>query len=285
MDKTEYFLEVFWISGVIGVISRFLGTVETSYAILLVLLIIDTITGVSVAVKQRRFNSKGLSRLINKIATYTAAVITVRLLEIGILPLLETMLLSQTIIAFLQVIEAVSILENLTLLGVPLPRKLIHILLKHLKIPGLEQALKINKDHEKDIKQIEELIKLHVKSIQDAHIKKLLEIKFEVLKNMAYEINIIYNEQENNNELIFYKTMFLVELTFEEMRERWKEEKIPRDYINYCNEVCQPKVDRWLQKIYDICYSELSIDQKKDQLIDNLIIMLYQTLFTVQKGI
>ena len=283
MDKADYFIEVFFISSIIGIISKFLGTINTSYIILLILLIFDTITGASVAIKYRRFNSKGFSRFIKKVLTYTISIITMRLLEIGILPLFETVLFSQTIVAFLQITEAISILENLTLLGVPLPAKLIQILLKHLNIPGLDKALKLKRKHEDDIRQIEEIINHHVKNIKDENIKKMVGIKFETWKNIAYEINIIYSNQERSNEVIYYKTLFFIESGFKEMKEKWKEENIPQAYIDLCEQNCRPNMERWLQKVYDICYSDLSIEQKKEQLIDSIIVMLYQTLFIIQK--
>lgn len=135
MNRTNYLMEIFYLSGIIGIISQFLGELETSYIILLALLILDTVTGMVVAIRHRRFSSRGLAKLLKKVIPYTVSIITVRLLEIGMLPLFETTILSEVMIAFLQITEAVSILENLTLLGVPIPSNFITILLNNLKFP------------------------------------------------------------------------------------------------------------------------------------------------------
>jgi toxin secretion/phage lysis holin len=284
MNRTNYLIEVFCISGVIGIISRFLGGIETSYIILLVLVVIDTLTGMAVAIKNKRFNSKGLSKFIKKVVTYSVSIMTVRLLEIGILTLVQTTLLSQIMVAFLEVTETVSILENLTLLGVPIPKNFMSLLLTHLKIPGLGR-IDIPGNGEDNLSDIEELIKYQIPTFNDQYIKRLLEINFEVWKSVAQQVNIILREKDaDNNELIYYKIMAEIELGFKEIEEKLKEEKIPREYIEEYSRCSQHKVDKWLQKVKSICFSQESIENKKEQFIESLMVFLYQTILSARKG-
>ncbi|MDK2799273.1 MAG: hypothetical protein PWP27_2320 [Clostridiales bacterium] len=284
MNRTNYLMEIFYLSGIIGIISQFLGELETSYIILLALLILDTVTGMVVAIRHRRFSSRGLAKLLKKVIPYTVSIITVRLLEIGMLPLFETTILSEVMIAFLQITEAVSILENLTLLGVPIPSNFITILLNHLKIPGLDKVLEASRKNEQDISDIDEMIKYQIPTFECQYVRKLLEIKFQVCKSIALQIkNQLKEKDEDNHELMYYKTMAFIELGFKEMQEQWKEEKILQQYIDELHKIHYYKVNRWLQKVRAICYSQQSLEEKKEQLIDGLIIVLYQAILDARK--
>ena len=143
MDKNDLLLKIYGVSGILGSLSEIFTSMQTSYIILLVLIILDTLTGISTAIKYKRFSSTGLRKATKKIITYTLCIITVRLLETILNPLVTTTMLSQIIIAFLAITESVSILENLTLLGAPIPSNILPLLIKILKIPGLNTYIRI----------------------------------------------------------------------------------------------------------------------------------------------
>ena len=256
-----------------------------SYIILLILLVIDTATGMAAAVKYRRFSSRGLCKFTKKAITYTTSIITVKLLEIGVVSLVKTDLLSHLMVAFLQITETISILENLTILGVPIPSNFIKVLINHLKIPGLENALKMSRSEDKNIDDIDEMIKYQLPAINNQHIRNLLEIKLDVWKTIAYQIqHTMQGEQNDQGELLYYKILFFVETGFQEIKERWKEEKIPSEYIDKFYKKHQPRVDRWLQKAKSICYSNETVQVKKQLVIDSLLVMLYQTVLDAHKN-
>jgi len=129
MNKTIHYLQISLLSGILGFVSEYFGSIELPFVILMILIIIDTATGISRAIKYDRFSSRGFRKLIKKIVLYSTCIVTVRLLEIGVLSLIKTSLLSQITVAFLIITEAISILENLTLLGTPIPAKLIKLFL------------------------------------------------------------------------------------------------------------------------------------------------------------
>jgi len=285
VNKANCFVEIWCVSGILGIVSKFLGSIEMSYIILLILLVIDTATGMAAAVKYRRFSSRGLCKFTKKAITYTTSIITVKLLEIGVVSLVKTDLLSHLMVAFLQITETISILENLTILGVPIPSNFIKVLINHLKIPGLENALKMSRSEDKNIDDIDEMIKYQLPAINNQHIRNLLEIKLDVWKTIAYQIqHTMQGEQNDQGELLYYKILFFVETGFQEIKERWKEEKIPSEYIDKFYKKHQPRVDRWLQKAKSICYSNETVQVKKQLVIDSLLVMLYQTVLDAHKN-
>lgn len=284
MTRNGWFAEIGFFSGVMGIASEYFGSLQSSYYILLILIGLDTITGIAAALKYKRFNSKGMQKLIKKIITYSTAIVTVRLLEIGILSLYETTLLTQIIVAFLVITEAISVLENLAILGVPIPNSLLTFLLKNIKIPGLENVMGINKGEQNEIAEIEEIIRYQVPAIEDEHVRRLLRIEFEAWKDLAVQLDNVFREKEDSNDIIYYRVITLMQLTFKEIEDKWKEENIVGEYLEKFAGERQAKVDRWLQKVRSICFSADSPEKKKERIIEAIIILLYQTIIDVRKG-
>lgn len=284
MSRTKQFTEVLCFSGIMGLICEYFGNIRLSAIILLGLLFLDTTTGATAAIKFKRFNSRGLQKFIKKVLTYGLCILTVRLLEVGVLSLVKTTLLSQITVAYLIITEAISILENLTTLGVPLPSNFIPYLLNYLKIPGFKNGFNLYRDIEKDISEIEDMIKYQIPMFHDEQIRILLKIKFEVWKGVTIHINNLLKERDAQNpELTFYKVMSQIEMGFKEMEGEWKAQDISPEYIVQFNAGHQPKVDQWLQKVKDICFSTVPIQKKKEQIIDSMVTILYQTIMDALK--
>lgn len=284
MNRINMFIGMSFISSLIAVIVNCIGKDYVSYSILLALIVIDSFTGMAVSLKYSRFSSKGLVKLLKKIITYSTAIFTVRLLEIGIVPIVNTSMMSHIVVIFLEITEVISILENLTLLGVPLPASFISFLLKYLKIPGLNSAIKLNKSKEKDVDEIEDMIRYHIPAFNDSNIRKLLEIKFECWKSLVFEINKLFKEIDtDDNNHIYFKVMSLIELEFKDMKDKWKEAKIPKESIDIFMSTHQSKIDKWLEKVKEICYSYNTIDKKRKDLIDSIIVILYQTILDAHR--
>ncbi len=279
MNRLSYLMELCCISGIVSIVVRFLGGIELSYVILLVLLTIDTATGMATAVKYNRFSSRGLSKFAKKVITYTVCIITVRLLELGVLTLVETTMLSQLMLAILEVTETVSILENLTLLGVPIPSNFIVFLLQHLKIPGLDKVITKSQNRNKELSEIEDIIKYQLPSFNDDEIRCMLEINFKIWKKTAQQIEHLIKEQDDDNyELIYYKMMAQIELAIKERDDEWKREGISRLYIDKFHMCNDNKMDRLVQTMKYICFCDEPIEDKKERLIEAIITMLYQTI-------
>lgn len=284
MFRLNNLKEAALVSGVIGVgYELFLG-IKIAYIILLVLLLLDTITGIGKAVRNKKFTSRGLSKLVTKIITYTVAILVLRLLEISIGDLFLTTVLSQTMVAFLNIIEVISIFENLTAIGVPIPTSFIKLLVKQLKIPGLYNTIQEGRTIEKDILEIEEIIKYRIPTFADKIIRKLLEIKFTEWKNVVFQINIEIKDTDTNNELLFYKVMNLIQFGLQEVEIKWEEEEIPKEYIANFNKGHQPRVEYWLKRVENICLSQENTSLKKEHLIESIKTLLYQTLLDAHKA-
>ncbi|MFT5875612.1 MAG: toxin secretion/phage lysis holin [Clostridium sp.] len=285
MDKSNIFITIYGASGILGILSEIFTNMQTSYIILLVLILLDTFTGISTAIKYKRFSSKGLRKSTKKTITYALCVITIRLLEIILNPLLTTTMLSQIVIAFLAVTESVSILENLNLLGVPIPSTLLPLLIKNLKIPGLNTILENSKDMGKEFSNIDDILNYQIPTFEDGYMRTFLDIKYDAWKSIINQIMLIDETPNNNPDILFYKILSLVELGLKDMKKKWVEEKIPTKYIENFSKNDQAKVDKFLEKLKITCYSEKTIREKKDKIIDCIVIISYQTIIDASKNV
>lgn len=284
MNKIYSILDIYFISSIIGILCEIFFNIKISFTILLILIIIDTFTGTACSIKLKRFNSRGCSKFVKKVIVYSLSLISVRLLEMGIIPLVKTTLLSQIMVSYLEITECISILENLAVLGAPLPSDFILFLISNLKIPGLVNILKMSKNTQKDVTEIDEIIKYQISEFNDKYIKRLLEIKFSIWESIIQQIHIILgNDSTDNNDLIYYRIMSLVESGFKEMNDAWKREGIPDDYIKRFTKSHQQRVDKWFVKLRKICYSNNTIQSKKEEIIDSIIVILYQTILDAHK--
>lgn len=285
MNKSYNTIAIYCVSGAIGILSEFFGSIRTSYLILLILLAIDTLAGIARGIKCGRFNSRGLKKLIKKAIAYSTAIITVRLLEIGILALYETTMLSQIMVAFLEITETISILEHMAFLGVPLPENFVRVLVRNLRIPGLGRALTRKMIEEDYLSEIDDMIRYQIPTLSNEHARRLLEINFEVWKTISIQVNNVLEENgTSNRELMYYKILSLIESGFREMEELWKDE-IPAECIAKFKEWHQPRLDKWLNKIREIFYSYESAGRKRRMILESIIIILYQNIIDAQKGI
>jgi len=283
MDKNDILLKTLGISGVLGFLSEIFTSMQTSYIILLVLIILDTFTGIATAIKYKRFCSKGLCKFTKKVMTYALSIITVRLLETILDPLVTTTMLSQVIMALLAITESVSILENLTLLGVPIPSNILTLLIKSLKIPGLNTMLENTKEKEQDLSDIDDIINYQIPTFEDRSMRAFLEIKYNAWKSIINQILLIDETTNENPDILFYKILSLVELGLSDMNKKLSEEKIPNKYIKNFSEKNQPKIEKCLEKLKITCYSGKTTSEKKDQIIDCIIIALYQAIIDARK--
>ena len=283
MDKNDTLIKIYGLSGMLGFLSDIFTGMSTSYIILLVLIILDTFTGISTAIKYKRFCSRGLYKFTKKVMSYSLSMITVRLLETILAPLITTTMLSQIIIAFFAVTESVSILENLSLLGVPLPTNILVVLIKTLKIPGLNTMLDHSEKKEKESSDIDDIINYQIPTFEDKYMRTFLEIKYNSWKSIINQIRLIDETDDDNPDILFYKILSLIALGRDDMNKKWAEEKIPTKYIKNFVEKNQSKVNKCLDKLKVTCNSDKTTKEKKDQIIDCIIIILYQTIIDARK--
>jgi toxin secretion/phage lysis holin len=285
MFKINTVVELSFLSGVIGGVLNAFVNLEVSGAILIILIAIDTLLGIKVAIKYKRFSSRGFLKFFKKVILYSIAIISVRLLEIEINTLYNINILSQAMIAFIAISETISILENLTILGVPIPSNFISIMLNNLNIVGLNKALESMRNSQKNILEIEEIIRYQLPNLKDENIKALLSIEFRTWKSIAEQINDFIDESDKNTELLYYKIMSLIEVGLKEIDYQLKEQRVCAECVEKFAKIHEPKVQRWLRKIEEICYSEKELQRKKEDLSDSIVIILYEAMLDAHKTV
>ncbi len=276
-------IEVGIVSSLIGIITEAYGIIELSYIILVFFIMIDTITGIFTAIKYKRFSSRGISQLARKIVTYSLSVLTVRLLEVGIAPIYQTTILSHIFFGYLMLIEVISILENLTLLGVPIPDNLISLLIKHIRIPGINKL--INKSEHNIghyLEEIDEILTYQLPTISNVKLQHLIQICLSNWQRMTLQFNYALKEKDSND-LIYYKVSSIIELGLMDIEKKWQEEKTSQELIKSFQSNHLNKISKYHENTKKICYLNIDLQEKKRQLINEVIILLYQMVIDARK--
>jgi len=285
MDYFKNLSNLWQIKALTGLLITLFSPIWASFIILLALILIDTFTGVALACRFRRFSSNGLRKAVSKIAMYSISIITSRLLEMGVLYFYETFFVSQFIVGFLILTEVISIIENLVLLGVPIPKNFISILLKNIKIFGLESVLRQSMEDYSEAKEIEEIINYQLPAIKNQQMRKLLEIQFEGWSKVILFIKrSIEDEREASGDLLYYKILAYIETVKKEEDERRKEMNISKNCIEEFDKWHMHRKDLFLQNVKSICYSVEEEKDKKQDLVDRIMILIYQTVLDIYKS-
>jgi toxin secretion/phage lysis holin len=252
--------------------------------VLLTLIILDTITGTIYAISIKKFNSTGLKRGLKKLFIYFCCILIVRLTEIGLESFIRTIYLTNLIISYLILIESTSALENLTLLGIVLPKKIKDLILSQIstnEFKGLLQEESLKKEY---IQEILQMIDYHFPAINDYKIKNLLHIMFDEWAQFINLVDIEFSKTSSDNtELLYYRIFSLIKATSARINENWLKENIPKDCIVRFNLWYEKRIVLWLSDIKDICFSDMAMDKKKTAVMEKVILSLYKTLTEIQR--
>lgn len=284
MNIFNSIFETWQLKLIISVFVALFSPFKLTLLVLFTLIIIDNLTGSVYAISIKKFSSTGLRRGLKKIFIYCICILVVRLAEIGIKPLLDTIYLTNSIIAYLILTEALSSLENLTLLGVALPTRLKAFILNQIQIKGLKDLLQEDSAKRDFIQEVLEMVDCYFPVIKDYKIKQLLDIKF---KEWAQFINIIDNEfsksSSDNSELLYYRISNLIHSTIIRINEKWVQEGISKECIDAFNTWHSKRITILLSDIKNICQSNESLNQKRIGIIEMVLLFLYKTLTDIQK--
>lgn len=284
MGEITKLIEMWELKLIIGSILAVFAPFKTAMAILLVMIIIDTATGSYYAAKIGKFSSKRFRKGVGKTITYMTSIIVMRLLEVGIESIIATTLITLIIVDYLIITEAISILENLTLLDVPLPAGFLKIILKSINYHKFTDLFSKGLEKQNYLSEIDEIIDYQIPTIKSGCMRELLAIKFNEWKSV---INIIDMQLSNDNsissDLIYYRVSALITATNNALVDKWAEAGISQECISLFYACHEKRVKKWIELIKQICYSEENVENKKKQIIEKTIILLYQTIIDIQK--
>jgi hypothetical protein len=69
-----------------------------------------------------------------------------------------------------------------------------------------------------------------------------------------------------------------------EVENRWRKEGVLKKCAEAFNNFHAEKVEKWLQKVWSLCYSDERTRDKEEQFIESIIILLYQTIIDARKS-
>lgn len=267
-----------------GTIVAAFAPFKISIIILFIMIIIDTLCGSIYAVKIKKFRSSKFKKFLPKLITYFLAVIVSRLLEIGLSELFETILITKIIIGFLTLTEAMSIMEKLTLMGVPIPSGLLNFILKAIKKLTLGDLFTEATAIQEYINEMNDMINYQVPNIHPDELQEMVLIKLEEWKRAISLIDVQFSNNETiNNELLFLRLTGIATATSSLVEEKWEKAGIPADYISKVNKNHRPRVDNWTTSIKEICMNSDKLENKKKAVIEKIIVLMYLYVLDIQK--
>jgi toxin secretion/phage lysis holin len=285
MGNLKIFSQQWPIKTLIGIVFASFSPVWAAFTILLMLILIDTITGITQAIQLKRFSSRFLRKVVKKTITYSVCILTTRLLEQGFDFFFQTTVITQTIIGFLIVTEAISILENLALMGVPLPRGIVDIILKNLQVAGVGDLVKESLNEAYYLKEIDEIIYYQLPTFKNENLKKLLQIMCEIWAKQIIFIKTNLDVRNiTSNDILYYKIMSYIETSIKEKEEKWQESGISNECIERFNKWHEERVTLYLQSIKSVCYAEKTLEEKNQELADRVMVLAYQTMTDAHKS-
>lgn len=268
-----------------GICLSIISPFKTELIILALMIMLDTITGTLYAIKMRKFSSTGLKRGLKKILFYSLFLLVIRLVEIGISSLYSTTILTNVIASTLIIIEATSSLENLVLLGVPLPKGITDFILKQISSTPITNLVLSSSQRPDYIEEINDMLSVLLPTIEDKNFKRLLEIKFEewtsLVNHMDVDFNSIYSD---NKEILFFRISTLVSATRLRIRDRWQKEGVPSECMKAFDDWHEIRVTKWLATLKIVYYNDNDMDKKKKEIMEKLIVFLYKTITDIKKA-
>ncbi|SKA80089.1 toxin secretion/phage lysis holin [Caloramator quimbayensis] len=284
MDYISKVFEMWQIKLIVGSFIMIFSPFKVSIIVLFILIIIDTITACSYAIKIRKFTSRRFQRAVKKIAVYFTTVFVVRLLEIGIETIIQTNMVTRLILSFLILTEAISILENLTLLGLPIPPKILKLILGSLNLNKFNGLFGKDFDKQFYAKEIDDIIQYQLNYINAEEIRKLLKIELEEFKNALSLIEIqTTNYNSENKDLLFYRISSLIDATKKALIDKWNDEYIEEDIMSKYAACHEKRFERLIEDIRVICYSNEKIEKKNNMIADAVMAFIYKMIADIQK--
>jgi len=253
--------------------------------ILFIMVLMDTLTGCIYAFRIKKFSSAKLRRGLGKFIMYTSSIVVVRLLEIGISEVFKTTTFTNVTVSYLVLTESLSVLENLALLGAPLPMGLKNVILAQIKNNLLGVMFKGGTQNIEILSEVSDMINYQLTPIKDEKLRDLIKIKLEEWNMFIIQMDKQFKDygEETNKELIYLRVDTQISLTFTKIKERCVEEDIPKSLINSFNEIHDIRIEQMIYDILEICYGESTTEAMRKKISERIIVYLYQNILNAHK--
>lgn len=277
MDSFSSFLECWpikiFLSALITVFSPF----EVPVWVLVSLIIINSLVSAYHDMKIKSLNIHRLKKFNSKILFYFLSILVVRLLEIGVQPIVDTTSITYAMVAYLILTVAFETLEILILLGAPVPPKLKDFLMKDFENTVVSGLFKMKDSKIKAIDEIEDFSHEFLLTLPEDHLREFYEI---IIYGWSKFINVINSESltSSNNDLLYYKVIATIKSTESTIIDEWKVRDVPIDLINSFKKRYKDDADNFKNSIRPLCYSNESLEYKKNKITEDVQIFLYKLI-------
>jgi phage-related holin len=237
---------------------------KVALLVLATLILMDTLLGTWYAIKGGFFTSRGMKKTLVKVILYSLSVGSVKALELLVGPNLR--IIVETMFIYLSLIEVKSIFENLTKMGLPIPRDfLINIVKKIPFLGAIADEMEIASNPE--LLSLDKMMREFFSIIRDKKKAKLLKIKWAVWREFCE--NILKIKVEDNDDETFLQAATLEShIAMRVITNRWRDNNVDKELISeFLEDNDHFKAADISHEILDIIQDFETTEERKSELI------------------
>jgi toxin secretion/phage lysis holin len=273
-------LSFFWTKVVMAVVIASIIPNQSALLGLMLLVIVDFITGVWVAAKSRTLSSLGMRRGISKVALYVVFICCISIAEHTVF---HTTMATLGAIGLLAATEILSITENLVMLGLPVPYAAQVLKLVSTKAQALGINVAADPGAAAAVKDMVDLLEETVPTIKDETLKTCLDeyLRHWYLFMRTLSEGSLMGAPELATERIFQQITTVLREAKLDMSRQGVPEQVQDIFLNsWCRDI----LARLVQQTRDACGSpDASPTQKIDRIRDQIVLMSLRLAKDVQK--
>lgn len=277
MDNINSFLECWPVKILLSALITVFSPFEAPVLALLILIIINSLISAYHDIKIKSLNIHRLKKFNSKILFYFLAILVVRLLEIGIQPIISTTSITHAMVSYLILTVAFETLEILVLLGVPVPDGLKNFVMKDFENTVVKSLFNGKNSKVSAVAEIDDFSHEFFLTLPEENLREFYEI---IVYEWSKFINVINNDSfvSSNNDLLYYKILATIKATESTIVDEWKVRNVPQELISSFEKNYKIEADNFKNSIKPLCYSDESLDFKKRKITEDVQIFLYKLI-------
>lgn len=232
----------------------------------IILLFIDTLLGTLYAIKTQTFRSSRFRESVFKFLLYFLLIITTRVLEHIIAPIIDTTMITQMVILIIAITEFSSILENLIALGVPLPKKqIMYTIVNLFQYKGGKEYIEYRESINNIKRDFSLLSTKYLKLIKRQRTKDVLKMKFSVWEDTVFSEILNVDFSRPNHEIATELNLIRKKALYD-YSDLLSKNKINMKYAEEYDKSHRFKMTEVWQDIQEVIFSD-KIKEPKDKQI------------------
>ncbi len=283
-DLKYYILQychAFWSKAIVGIIGVSLVPNQGVLCAAALVFSIDFLLGISLALKMGRFSSAGLRRGFVKLALYALLICAVSVPENEFF---GTSYATRAVTGLIVLTELISILENMTLLGLPVPfsRQLMKMVADKARLYGLSPST-ATIDGSPVLIDLMDLLNERIPTLLHSELRVPMKIYVRVWINFAASLKVDY--MAGSPDIMFERVNQQIDLAVTRAVTTFREQGVPEKHVRVFLDTWNADLlARLKAQLAQVCgASKLTGEARLYALRDFVALMLYRLMAAVRR--